>query len=83
MQYYKSIDTPITKGEGLILRMCAKTPNEKAQMEKVSYSSVVGSLIYSMMCTRPDIIFAVEMVSRYQTNAGQSRWKTVKEYLDI
>jgi hypothetical protein len=81
MQYYKSIDTPIAKGEGLILRMCPKTPNEKAQMKKVPYSSVVCSLMYAMMCTRPYIIFAVGMVSRYQTNPGQSRWKTVKRIL--
>jgi hypothetical protein len=34
MQDCKFIDTPIAKGEGLTLRMCPKTPDEKAQMEK-------------------------------------------------
>jgi hypothetical protein len=29
MQDCKSIDTPIVKGEGLSLRMCPKTPDEK------------------------------------------------------
>ena len=72
MQDCKPIDTPIAKGEGLSLRMCPKTPDEKAQMEKVPYSSAVGSLMYAMMCTRPDISFAVGMVSRYQANPGQS-----------
>jgi hypothetical protein len=65
MQDCKSIDTPIAKGEGFSLRICPKTPDEKTQMKKVSYPSVVGSLMYAMMCTRPDINFAVEMVSRY------------------
>jgi Reverse transcriptase (RNA-dependent DNA polymerase) len=32
MQDCKSIDTPIAKGEGVSLRMCPKTPDEKAQM---------------------------------------------------
>jgi hypothetical protein len=77
----KSIDTPIAKGEGLSLRMCPKIPNEKTQMEKVPYSSAVGSLMYAMMCTRPDISFAVGMVSRYQANPGQSHWKAVKRIL--
>jgi hypothetical protein len=71
MQDCKSVDTPIAKNEGLSLRMCPKTSDEKTQMKKVHYSSVVGSLIYVMMCTRPDISFAVEMVSRYQANSGQ------------
>jgi hypothetical protein len=70
MQDCKPIDTPIAKGEGLSLRMCPKTPDEKAQMEKVPYSSAVGSLMYAMMCTRLDISFAVGMVSRYQANSG-------------
>jgi Reverse transcriptase (RNA-dependent DNA polymerase) len=68
MQDCKSIDTPIAKGEGLSLRMRPKTPDEKIQMEKVPYSSAVGSLIYAMMCTTPDISFAVRMVNRYQAN---------------
>jgi Reverse transcriptase (RNA-dependent DNA polymerase) len=78
MQDSKSIDTLIAKDEGLSLRICPKTPDEKAQMEKVSYSSAVGSLIYDMMCTRPDISFVVAMVSRYQTNPKQSHWTAVK-----
>jgi hypothetical protein len=48
-------------------------------MKKVPYSSVVGSFMYAMMCTILDISFAVEMVSRYQANPGQSHWKAVKK----
>jgi hypothetical protein len=79
MQDCKSINTLIAKGEGLSLRICPKTPDEKAQMKKVPYSSVVGSFMYAMMCTILDISFAVEMVSRYQANPGQSHWKAVKK----
>jgi hypothetical protein len=45
-----------------------KTP---IYMLKDSCSSVVGSLIYVMMCTRLDISFVVEIVSKYQSNSGQ------------
>ena len=70
MQDCKPVDTLITKGEGLTRRMCPKTPQEKEQMARVPYSNVVGSLVYTMMCTRPDICYAVGMVSRYQSNLG-------------
>lgn len=37
-------------------------------MTRLPYASVVGSLIYSMICTRPDIIFVMCLVSRYQSD---------------
>ena len=43
--------------------------------------SAVGSLMYAMMCTRPDICFAVGLVSRYQSNPGIAHWKAVKRIL--
>ena len=70
MQHSKPIDTPITKGEGFSRRMCPKTPQEEEYMKKVPYTSAVGSLMYAMMCTRPDICFVVGIVSQYQSNPG-------------
>lgn len=75
------IETPIAKGESLNLDMCPKTPNEKREMEKVPYSSVVGSLMYAMMCTRPNICYAVGLVSRFQSNPGKRHWMAVKRIL--
>ena len=63
-----SIDTPIAKGKKLSNNLCPKTPEQKERMEKVPYASVVESLIYAMLCTRPDISYAFGMVSRYQSN---------------
>ena len=81
MQDCKPVDTPIIKDQGLSLKMCPKTPQEKEQMAKVPYSSVVGSLMYAMMCTIHDICFAIGMASRYQSNPGQTHWKAVKRIL--
>ena len=47
-------------------------------MAKVPYSSVVGSLMYAMVCTRPDIAHAVGVVSRFLKNPGKEHWKAVK-----
>ena len=33
--------------------------------------------MYAMMCTHPDICFAVGLVSRYQSNPGREHWKAV------
>ena len=44
-------------------RKCPKREKDKDEMRKVPYVSTVSSLMYGMVCTRPDITFAVGMVS--------------------
>jgi ATP-binding cassette subfamily B (MDR/TAP) protein 1 len=41
---------------------------ERDEMKKVPYASAVGSLMYAMVCTRPDIAHAVSVVSRFLSN---------------
>ena len=50
-------------------------------MSKKPYASAVGSLMYAMLCTRPDICYAVGVVSRYQSDPGVEHWTTVKHIL--
>jgi len=38
----------------------------------------VGSIIYAIMCTRPDLSQAVSMVSRYMHDPGRGHWESVK-----
>ena len=47
-------------------------------MTLVPYASAVGSLMYAMVCTRPDIAHAVGVVSRYMANPGKEHWEAVK-----
>lgn len=50
-------------------------------MRLIPYASALGSLMYDMLCTRPDIYFAVGMVSRYQSNPGNEHWTAVKHII--
>ncbi|KAL6326013.1 hypothetical protein AAG906_038505 [Vitis piasezkii] len=51
---------------------------EKKEMRKVPYASAVGSLMYAMVCTRPDIAHVVGVVSRLLSNPGKEHRATVK-----
>ncbi|GJW00298.1 hypothetical protein Tco_1555549 [Tanacetum coccineum] len=44
-------------------------------------SYILGSIMYAMTCTRPDVSFALSMVSRHQQNLGEGHWTTVKNIL--
>ena len=45
--------------------MSLTTVEEHEYMTHVPYASVVGSLMYAMVCTRPDLSQAVSIVSRH------------------
>ena len=72
---------PFKYGLAFSKDQCPKTQEERDGMAGVPYASAVGSLMYVMLCTRPDICFAVSMVRRYQSNTGPEHWTTVKHIL--
>jgi hypothetical protein len=80
----RSGTAPISKGDKLHKGQCPQNKLERKNMENVPYASLVGSLMYAQVCTRPDISFAINMLSRYQSNAGYEHWvagKKVMRYL--
>ena len=74
----KPVSTPLASHLKLSKQMCPTTKVEKEGMAKVPYSSAVGSLMYAMMCTRPDIAHAIGVVSRFLENPGKEHWEAVK-----
>ncbi|GAA0173320.1 hypothetical protein LIER_41501 [Lithospermum erythrorhizon] len=64
----KPESTPIAAHFQLSVEQSPETEDELVYMDKVPYASVVGSLMYAMVCTRPDIAHAVGVVSRYMSN---------------
>jgi hypothetical protein len=47
-------------------------------MSHVPYDSVASSLMYVMVCTRPDIAHVVGVLSRYMSKPGKEHWTLVK-----
>ena len=78
MQDSKPVITPMAQHFKLSVKDAPSTEQEVNYMERVPYSSVVGSLMYLMVCTRPDLAHAVSLVSRYLSNAGKNHWVAAK-----
>ena len=78
MYSYKIMDTPVTKSETLSLEMCPMTKKENKDMSRVLYSSVLGSLMYNMICILPDICYVMSLVSKYKSNLIKDHRKVVK-----
>ena len=58
---------PSNNGIELSKEMSPKTDLERERMKKIPYASTVGSIMYSMICTRPNVAYALGAVSRYQS----------------
>ncbi|KAH9665312.1 hypothetical protein KPL70_020298 [Citrus sinensis] len=74
----KPVCTPLAPHFKLSSSSCPRSQEERDYMARVPYASAVGSLMYAMVCTRPDISQAVSMVSRYMHNPGKNQWLAVK-----
>ena len=71
MQNAKPVSTPLAIHLKLRKEMCPETQEEIDYISKIPYSSAVGSLMYAMVCIRPDIAHAVVFVRRYMNNPGK------------
>ena len=71
----------IQVGHGLSKAMCPQEEKERKEMESIPYQSLIGGLIFLANCTRPDIAYAVNLLSRFMQNPGLTHWKTAKEVL--
>lgn len=47
-------------------------------MDRVPYASLVGSSIFAMVCTRPDIAYSVGVLSRFMANPGKAHWEAAE-----
>jgi len=45
------------------------------------YASLVGSLMYAQVCTRPDLAFPLSVLGRFQSNPGQAYWVAGKKFM--
>ena len=47
-------------------------------MSNVPYVNGIGSIMYAMVCTRPDIAYGVSLLSRYMSNPRRDHWEALK-----
>ncbi|GJZ70029.1 retrotransposon protein, putative, ty1-copia subclass, partial [Tanacetum coccineum] len=52
---------------------------EVKRMQNVPYNSVVGSIMYVVRCTRPDVAFVQNITSQFQQNPSECYWTTSEE----
>lgn len=67
----KEVNTPFDPSIKLI-------QNEGRAVAQLEYGSAIGSLMYVTQCTRSDIAFAINKLSRFTSNSSIDHWKAIK-----
>jgi len=65
------VTTPLAGHFKLFSKQCSESLEEEGEMSQVPYASAVGTLMYAMVCTRPDLAYEVSKVSQFMSNPGK------------
>ena len=60
---------------------CRVTDKDREKMSIVFYVSVIGFIMYVMLCIRSDVSLVISMAGRFQSNSGVDYWTAVKNIL--
>ena len=72
---------PVLQGVKLSKTQSPTTAEDRQRMEVIPYSSAIGSIMYVMMCTRPDMCLDISLTGRYRSDRGVDHWTAVKNIL--
>ena len=78
MEDCKPVGTPLDPGSKLSIADSPQTIEDAAVMRSKPYAEAVGTLMYIAIATRPDIAYAVGVLSRFSSNPGVAHWKAVQ-----
>ncbi|GLC52651.1 hypothetical protein PLESTB_000653600 [Pleodorina starrii] len=67
---------PVPMAQGTVLVKSGS--EERLDRGRYPYSELVGSLLYIAGCTRPDISYAVGVLTRHMANPSMEHWKAAK-----
>jgi hypothetical protein len=69
---------PMLQGKTLSKTRSPATAEDKEKMNRIPYAYAIGSIMYAMLCTRPDVAHAISLTSRYQCDPGLEHSTSVK-----
>ncbi|CAM8997367.1 unnamed protein product [Rhodiola kirilowii] len=55
-----------------------KDETARKKMSLIPYDVAVGSVMYCMLCIRPDLAYGISVLSRFMSNPGESHWNAIK-----
>ena len=78
----KPVSTPMEPGAQFSIDQCPSSLNQSARMHGVPYSEAVGSMLWPVVVSRPDMAYAVGVLSQFIQNPGPAHWEGLKRIIN-
>ncbi|KAL1565166.1 secreted RxLR effector protein 161-like protein [Salvia divinorum] len=78
MDNSKPVTIPLAQQFKLSKDQSPNDEDQRKEMNKIPYASIIGSVMYAMVCTRPDLGHAISVVSRFMADPGIEHWHALK-----
>lgn len=77
----KPVTTPIDSGVPFSMAQSPSTLNQVVRMQGVPYNKAIGSVLWPAVMSRPDIAYAVGILSQYIQNPGPAHLEVLKRVI--
>ena len=74
----KPIYVPMLPGETLSCDQSPPMPAETQEMSKIFYGNMIGNVLWPVMISHPDTVFATAILSQFISNPGPAHIKALK-----
>ena len=78
MEQSKKEFLPVLQGVKLSKTQSPTTAEDRKRMKVIPYDSVIGSIKYVMLCTRPIMYLTMSLARGYNSDLGVNHWTAVK-----
>ena len=78
MELSKKEFLPVLQGVKLSKTQILTTAENRKRMKVIPYASVIGSIMYDMLCTRPIVYLTMSLARGYNSDLGVDHWTAVK-----
>ena len=78
----KPVLTPMEPNAQFTTQQSLSTLNQTARMQGVPYSKAIGSILWLAVVSRPDVAYAVGILSQFIQNPGTIHWEGVKQVIN-
>ena len=77
----KPVHIPMDPNVAYSIQQLPNTQNQLARMKGVPYSEVIGRVLWPVVVSRPDIVYAVGILLQFIQNPGQTHWEVLKRVI--
>ena len=78
MEKSKKEFLPVLQGVKLSKTQSPTIAEDRERMKVIPYASVIGSIKYAILCTRPVVCLAISLARGYNSDPGVDHWTSVK-----